>query len=241
MCTVTFFPVDGKGYMLAMNRDESRKRATAFPPAVGKSNGIRFIRPVDGDEKGTWIGINENKLAFCLVNWFQAYSRDDSDRHFKTRGGIIPGLMSYGSIAECDSRLSEIDLRQYRPFRLLGFQADPLRVMQWRWNGAMLNHKTESLQPNIWTSSGYDADGVHRSRRKVFEQFLESHPAPTPQQLRDLHASTKPEKGAYSIAMWHEKAYSVSTTIIDATQNPILMYYVDGYPPDSVDMNRFSL
>lgn len=241
MCTVTFFPDDGNGYKIAMNRDESRQRAPALPPETGFQNGVRFIRPIDGDEKGTWIGINEYKLGFCLINWFQAYLQDNGSDNYRTRGEIIPTLMPFSNLSDCHARLSQLDLIRYRPFRLLGFQVNPLKIMQWRWNGSGLIRLDEPLKANIWTSSGYDPEGVHHSRKSIFERLVSASPQPTIEQLRHLHASTEPEKGIYSIAMWHERAYSVSSTIIEATGNPVSMYYIDGYPPDSDTIQRYTL
>lgn len=230
MCTVTFFPGTKDGYILSMNRDELKTRAPGLPPEARTNGNVRYICPVDGNEKGTWIGVNEYHVALCLVNWFQAYDPETDQNNYRTRGEIIPGLLSNRTLAGCENELTSLQLNHYRPFRLLGFQDDPFRVLQWKWNGSLLEKIEEAPQANIWTSSGFDWEHVHQSRRKIFKKFHKMHPHPTVDQVRELHASTEPKKGIYSIAMWHDLAQSVSNTIIDATGDTPVMHYIDGYP-----------
>lgn len=218
--------------MLSMNRDELITRAPGLPPEIRTIEGVRYISPVDGNEKGTWIGVNEYHVALCLVNWFQAYAPEMDPDNYRTRGEIIPKLMHYKTLAECEKGFSALELSHYRPFRLLGFQDNPFRVIQWKWNGTELKIIEEAPSAGIWTSSGYDWEHVHKNRSKVFKQFIGTHPHPTIDQVRKLHASTEPQKGIYSIAMWHDVARSVSNTIIDATGTATSMLYIAGYPAD---------
>lgn len=234
MCTVTFFPFSSHQYILAANRDELRTRARALLPERHTEKDIAYSYPIDGDKGGTWIATNRYGLSLCIMNWFQAYDPTKDYTNFTSRGKIIPMLISSADIQECEHRLNLMSLEHFQPFRLLGINADPLHILQWKWDGLVLQRENHPVTPHIWVSAGLEYDKVLRNRQSVFQTFLKQDGTITVDRVKKLHASEDPEKSIYSIAMWHERAATVSTTIIDVHNGSSMMYYLDGYPA-SVD------
>lgn len=235
MCTITYYPINKESYILASNRDELKTRARALPPRTDISNQTRFISPKDGDKGGTWIAVNEYKLSLCILNWFQAYDKDTDykSEYYRTRGEIIHKLISSGSLSDCDSRLRKFPLEHYQPFRLLGFETNPLRVVQWSWDGRNLGFSEENIKPHLWISAGYEYDEVMHYRSGAFNHFLQNDSKITLKGIKNLHASEYPERGHYAISMSHEKASTVSNTIIDVRPEWPVMHYLDGFPAEA--------
>src|SRR3982751_1081178 len=67
MCTVSWIRTR-EGYQLLCNRDERHTRRPAQAPTVREDQGVQFIAPIDGDEGGSWIGVNQFGLTLCLLN-----------------------------------------------------------------------------------------------------------------------------------------------------------------------------
>ncbi len=235
MCTITFYPINNESYILSTNRDELKARAKATPPQVDIKDEVRFVRPVDGEKGGTWIAVNEYKLSLNILNWFQAYDQrtDYKNDYYSSRGQIIHDLISSKSLEECDKRLKTIDLEHFAPFRLLGFQVNPLKIIHWSWNGKDLKQTGQHIRPHIWISAGFDYEKVLHFRKEAFSRFLNEHNPLTIDGIKELHASEYPAKGHFAISMSHERAQSVSNTIIDVRGIQPAMYYLDGFPAES--------
>lgn len=243
MCTVTYYPIDNEFYILSTNRDELKARAKATPPQVNITDEVRFVRPVDGEKGGTWIAVNEYKLSLNILNWFQAYDQrtDYKSDYYSSRGQIIHDLISSKTLEECNKRLKTIDLEHFAPFRLLGFQVNPLKIIHWSWDGKDLKQTGQSIKPHIWISAGFDYTKVLRLRKEAFSRFLDEQNPLTIEGIKKLHASQYPEKGHFAISMSHERAQSVSNTIIDVQKDCPVMYYLDGFPAESQKWTDISL
>ena len=233
MCTVTFYPISINHYYLSMNRDEARTRAHAKSPEIGISGTIHYIRPIDGDKGGTWIGCNQHGLSLCVMNWHSVEQPGGDDNKFISRGWIIPNLMDSTDLEECDYQLRQLALNQTKPFRLLGIQPAPLAINEWSWDMHDLLKKTLPVKRNIWTSSGWKPAHVHETRRRVFENFWRHQDEINLGNIQTLHATQLPEPGPLAISMSHPKAMSVSNTIIELTPEKTVMHYLDGFPAKS--------
>ena len=232
MCTLTYYPINNNSYILASNRDELKTRAPALLPKEFTTDNIHYICPIDGEKGGTWIAVNEFGLSLCLLNWFQAYDKntDYKNEFFHSRGEIIFNLISSNTLKECQQRLNSTPLEVYPPFRLFGFQKNPLLIKQWNWNGHQLVHQTEKIELQLWISAGREFDKVLKYRKKTFNLFISGNEGVTLDGIKALHSSEYPEKGPYAIAMTHELATTVSTTIIDTRHNAPIMHYLNGFP-----------
>src|SRR5262245_39809777 len=101
MCTVTILPesvlsgshsrsADPVLWRVACNRDESRTRPAALPPAVTRIASRVAIMPTDPQAGGTWIGVNDARLVCSLLN---VYDGGTSVERPLSRGTIIPRLL----------------------------------------------------------------------------------------------------------------------------------------------------
>jgi hypothetical protein len=66
MCTVSWVH-QKDGYQLLSNRDEKHTRKPALAPSLRQQRQVRFLAPIDGDQGGSWIGVNQFGLSLCLL------------------------------------------------------------------------------------------------------------------------------------------------------------------------------
>ncbi|HKI44549.1 MAG TPA: NRDE family protein [Balneolales bacterium] len=241
MCTVTFYPISDNHYYLSMNRDEARTRSRARPPEPGTSGTVSYVRPIDGDKGGTWIGVNQHGLSLCIMNWHSVKQPIGDSNEFISRGWIIPNLMDSINLEDCDHQLKQLSLDKTKPFRLLGIQPSPLAAKEWSWDMHELHVRNLPVKQNIWTSSGWKPDHVHNTRKRVFDKFWHHHDLIDVGNIQTLHATQLPEPGPLAISMSHPKAMTVSNTIIELTPTETIMHYLDGFPAKSKDWYRINL
>ncbi len=241
MCTISFYPITDSYYFLSMNRDEARTRTSALPPHTSYSGKTLYIRPLDGEKGGTWIGVNQQGLSMCVMNWYGAQQPDGDSNYFISRGWIIPNLMDSVDLNDCDKQLHQLVNQKIRPFRLLAVQPDPIQVKEWYWDMNQLQTKALPAKQSIWTSSGWEPEHVHRVRKRVFENFWKAQDEVTFDKIKALHATQLPEPGPLAISMSHPKAMSVSNTIIEVAGEKAAMHYLDGFPAKSHDWHRLEM
>jgi len=217
MCTVTFRPQAG-GYFLAMNRDEQRSRPSARPPRISQAGELRSCFPSE-PSGGTWIGINERRIACALLNWTRPGVRVDPESP-QSRGEIIPALLGETDSASVLASLSRLQLAAYRPFRLLTFLPGEARILQWQWDGQTPALKTHPWKMRSWFSSGYREQEVQQVRQTSAALFAPKNKA----DIRRLHRSHFPIPGLFSVCMHRTDARSVSYTEIDAGETIEVRY-----------------
>src|SRR4029453_10021540 len=204
MCTVSFSP-NSLGFHLLMNRDEKRNRPTALPPAIEEFGDHRAIFPRE-PSGGAWIAANDAGVCLALINWH----RIESEPALKTisRGCIVPELAGKLRSADIARGLTELQLNQLRPFRLIGIVPKEKAVTEWRWDLERLSEHKHAWTSLHWFSSGYDEGKAESVRQRVFEK----RPANTVEDLRRLHRSHVPKRGPFSICMHRTDAATVSYT-----------------------------
>ena len=97
--TVTIVPV-GNGFRLGCNRDERRDRAPALPPAVHGLSHRTAIVPVDPAGRGTWVGVNDTRLAAALLNRSTDSTEPLDKNRRRSRGLIITYLLECASLTD---------------------------------------------------------------------------------------------------------------------------------------------
>ena len=216
MCTVSWLHRP-RGYDLFCNRDEKRTRAVAAPPRVSEAGGVRWIAPSDPDGSGTWIAVNDDGLAVCLLNGRAGTFG------VRSRGLLIPDLIWARCVDDAAFLLGRTDLSVYAPFTLLLIEPDaPPQVANW--DGACLAWQPEPLSPI--TSSSVDADRARGERLREFARFDVS----TPAALRRFHASHGAAPGPFSTCMHRDDAETVSFSWISVTRNEVRFEYIPGAP-----------
>jgi hypothetical protein len=237
MCTVTFIPRPN-GYALGMSRDEKLTRVSALPPArycLGKYDAIFPSEP----KGGTWIGVNDARITFALINWYSAPTRVTG--RSVTRGEIVKFTLPLDSADLADETLSHAPLSRINPFRLIGIFPAQRSLVEWRWDLEQVERLDFPWQTRMWISSGFDEPGAQQTRSKTFRRALRQSSAMTVGWLRRLHRSHAPTLGPYSICMHRDDAATVSYTEIIVSENVTTMAYQSGSPCCEMPISTTSL
>jgi hypothetical protein len=208
MCSVTFLPVAG-GYVVGMNRDESRRRPRALGPERRLVRGISAIFPSEPGG-GTWLAVDATGAGYALVNWYGCAGNGRSGT--VSRGRVIPELIGSSGVAEARERLERFiaDSPGLGAFRLIAVQLGERRLVEYGWNGAEFSAREHPWQCAHWFSSGYDEPKAESIRRTVAEAAASEPATVGCAWLRRLHGSHLPVRGPFSICMHREESETVS-------------------------------
>ncbi len=177
MCTVTYVPAGGDGFMLTSNRDESPHRAAQ---GILHQDGVWF--PQDAGAGGTWIAASADGRAVVLLNG--AFERHIPKPPYRMSRGQM--VLAYFNYADLYGFTSAFDFGGLEPFTLV--LNDALGLHELCWDGDCLHRQQlASDQAHIWASPMlFDAE--HRAKRRVwFADWLRANPRPLPAELYDWH------------------------------------------------------
>lgn len=239
MCTVSW-AATAEGYELFCNRDERRTRRSAHAPAARTSRGVRFLAPTDGEAGGTWIAANEHGLSLCLLN---RYPEDESQaaREFKSRGLLLPDLISLRDPAEVMRAVARGGLSQFRPFTLLALApgAPPAAAC---WTGRRLLVPDGGDDPVMpLTSSSFNTAEVVRARRELFQSMAAGPTNRPAETLARFHRSHEPGPGPLSVCMHRPDASTVSFSRVKVNDGSVEFFYQPGPPCAGRRMVRAAL
>ncbi|MEN8163065.1 MAG: NRDE family protein, partial [Acidobacteriota bacterium] len=172
MCTLTVNREDHR-LLVAMNRDERWGRAQELPPSVHPGERA-WLAPLDGEKNGTWMGVNDDGVAACLLNGyhpgdFDLFLRDD----VPSRGEIIPRLMALSGREVEDWLRHGLEVDRYPSFTLLVWTRDHSWELQWQLD------RERTLRPaepgwRMFSSSAWRTDEVLGWRSDRFKEWLEA-------------------------------------------------------------------
>lgn len=223
MCTATWLR-DGSTFRLFFNRDESRRRPVALPPAVHLGEGGRYLAPTDSAKGGTWIAAGERGTVLALLN----RSGGTRPLHPGTRGRLIPRWIAAADSFDLVRCIANEDLTDLPPFRLLAFGFDDSaegRAVIYGWDGRQRERSALESARGLVASSGLGDAAALASRGAVFQRI-----ASTADAHRAFHRSHEPERGPYSPCMHHDLARTVSHTELEIGAEGIVMRYFEGSP-----------
>ena len=226
MCTVSFI-ARKSGCLLAMNRDEKLSRAKGLPPKISLVGGRRVLFPSEPGG-GTWISLNDARVAFALINWYSIEARVKTNP--VSRGIAVKSVAAEISGAQALEILAALPLKRINPFRLVGVFADLEEVYEWRWDLKTLGCHRRGWKSQQWISSGYDEPEAQRIRSAVFRTALRQESAGNPGWLRRLHRSHAPDCGPFSTCMHRHEAATVSYTEINISRSSATMEYYNHAP-----------
>lgn len=217
MCTVTIIQLDGGGFRLVTNRDESPDRAREIPPAWrGYVRGEhRGIWPIDGRAGGTWVAAAEHGLAVAVLNRNLRSAPALPRRSERlSRGVLIPRLIGQPDAVEAAEALRGFELARFQPFRLVGADCEAGgRVVDSVWDGRSLTTVELSASPVCFASSGL-GDHLVRCRLPLFEEMVVG-PGATPEAQDRFHEHRWPEHPELSVLMERGVARTVSITRVE--------------------------
>lgn len=225
MCTLSTFFKDNELW-LGFNRDEQLSRQSGLSPQLYESEGVRYVCPLDGASKGTWIGGNQFGLVVCLLNYYDKTPDILSDHDYRSRGLLVKELLMCDSIESVKGKLIDDYLQSFLPFRLVVLTLEH-GVLQLAWDGQDLYE--ESIE-NPVVSSSYDVVACSETRGATFKHFGLQDGCLDFDTLLAFHSSHFPEKGALSVCVHRPEVETVSFTGIKLTRDRVEMVYTNGAP-----------
>jgi hypothetical protein len=219
MCTVSWVH-EGDGYQLFCNRDEKRSRARAFLPRTECRDGVYFIAPVDAEAGGTWIGTNELGISVCILNG----SNRRNTKAVRSRGLLLPELLSAGSSIEVAQRVSRAELTAFAPFVLAVLEpGQSTTVIHWDGGEKSILPYGEPYMP--LTSSSVDPGGARAARHEDFRRRVAAAGRLDWSVLLDFHESHGAAPNACSPCMHRKDAETVSFSWVRVTAGRVEFLY----------------
>jgi len=229
MCTVSWIHEEG-GYQLFSNRDEKHTRHPALPPSAREQRGVRFIAPIDGDQGGSWIGVNQFGLSLCLLNRYQDKAvTSDTALSYASRGLLLIELIDCRTQGQVRIRIEHLDLTRFRPFTLLVLEpGHPALLIHWTRRDRLIVNDGEAEMPLI--SSSHDLPGVISSRRQLFRCLMSAADNVDANLLHTFHSSHFPAASAYSTCMHRDDAHTVSFSRACVSRDKVEFFYHPNSP-----------
>lgn len=227
MCTLTFVP-SKDGYIAGMNRDELLTRPSAALPQVHERDGMEIAYPQESS-RGTWIACNSQGNLLALLNWNDVDNTSTGEKR-KTRGSVIPELISETNLIATDSHYQHLNLDGVFPFRLVGIFWKERTINEWRWDGAGKQKLQFPWGRKHWFSSSLSDASAERERGRICEAGASDSAVGSKAWLRNLHRSHVHTPGPFSICVHRPDAATVSYTEIRCNGSLISMSYRVGNP-----------
>ncbi len=226
MCTVSWLHAAG-GFELFSNRDERIGRAPERPPELDVEAGVQFLSPRDGEAGGTWVAVNEFGVALTLLNGYR--SEAGSAANFVSRGALVTGLASAGSLDELAARVEAAELTRYRSFVLLVLAANqPAWIADWDGAELRVDRDGEARRPLV--SSSFEAGRAVETRRARFEALRAERGAVDAELLAEFHRSHADGPGPFSVCMHRDDAATRSFTRVTVTAERVELSYQGSAP-----------
>ncbi|THD65764.1 hypothetical protein E7Z59_14350 [Robertkochia marina] len=214
MCTVTYIPVNN-GFVLTSNRDEAPHRKTFSPEIWELENAGSIKAPKDGEKGGTWIAVEEEGRAACLLNGaFEKHHRNPP--YAMSRGALIPMAFKAESFFHFYENL---DPKGMEPFTLILIDSE-LQVLKWDGQKLQIQYLSRK-HPHLWSSATLYSAEEHKQRVAVFEEFLESKKEKSVDQILHLHGVD----GKDDFVLRHPEVQTVSITQVVVQGSGVEMNY----------------
>jgi len=238
MCTVSWVRQDA-GYTLFCNRDERRTRKPALGPRRSVLRGVAFIAPVDGDQGGSWIAVNEFGLTLCLLNRYEI-APPERDRIFTSRGLLLTSLIAASSCREVRDGVTATELGTFQPFTLaVTAVGEPELVLDWNGSVCQVRDDAENQRPLV--SSSLKNPEIGRTRRAQFDDLRLNRGRVDPELLNEFHRSHLPERGPYSVCMHRDDAVTVSLSVVKVQPELIEFVYHPASPCETTAEERVTI
>ena len=239
MCTVSWWR-DKTIYGVLFNRDESRLRQPAHPPALFKKTDTRYLSPLDPDGGGTWMWVNENGVIGCLLNNYQITKPTPPDP--VSRGRLMNSLVGLRSTELLQTDLAKRDLKSYKGFHLFCMDRYSHKLATWNCDRLEI-HNHETITRPI-TSSGFLPHEIVPFRMRLFQEMFPATMEPLPQELHGFHTFQNPDFPAHSVLMCRPDArtQSISKIVVDESSVSFIYHEVSDtctlQPPLSTRLSR---
>jgi len=207
-------------WRVGFNRDERRTRPPALPPARHIYDDRAAVHPLDPLGGGTWIAASAAGLVFALLN---GYSSADSGPHpRKSRGLIIPALLSADTLDAATARVRALDPGAFLSFRLVMIADDGAREAVS--DGRQLECR-DVREGEAWirSSSSVRPEIVLPSRETKFRDDVVPSSSTAAQDR--FHLTRHAADSALGVLMEREDARTVSVTTVEVFAAHVRMTY----------------
>ena len=212
MCTLSWWR-DKTAYGVLFNRDESRLRQRALPPALLKKRDTRYLSPLDPDGGGTWMWVNEYGVIGCLLNNYQITKL--ASPNVVSRGRLMNSLVGLKRAELLQSDLARSNLKSYKGFHL--FCMDRYNQILATWDCDRLEIQDHEAIARPITSSGYLPHEIVGFRVGLYKDMFSARMEPSPHELHGFHTFQDPDFPAHSVLMCRPDArtHSISKIVVD--------------------------
>ncbi|MCC6547286.1 NRDE family protein [Candidatus Sumerlaeota bacterium] len=224
MCTVTYFK-HGDDYLLTMNRDERDDRGREIPPRRFRLNDEQpeSAWPIDSDSGGTWIGANHHGVAACILNGYD--KSDDSRKHFKSRGTIIPLILRLKSLDRVERWLAkDFEAASFKSFSLIVVQRDAILCVHSDGMGTVTFERRDPA-PQLWTSSSWKPREVIPWRATRFAAWFDEGATLNMAGIPTFHLLQQDGMAEWSPMMKRDKSATRSITQVATSPSRVVLHY----------------
>lgn len=231
MCTVSYIP-HKMGYFLTSNRDEDPQRGTELPEKTTLGNGTVITAPRDIKEGGTWIAMDENGRAACLLNGgLLKHIRHSNYR--QSRGHFV---IEAFEASDFDVFIESVFLRNIEPFTMLLIEPDS--ILKLVWDGTKkYTSELSSDAVHLWSSSTLYTPGDHAAKEYYFINALKVK-ALDREQILQIHGKDKDTP--FILDRHNVKTVSITQVIYDGIKVR-LDYFIKKEQDEKTLPNSFTL
>jgi len=240
MCTVSYLPLHGEGFIITSTRDEKSLRKPALPPEKYDIHDGPVYFPRDTDAGGTWIASSPSGHTLCLLNGGIIF-HESNPPYRRSRGLVLLDFYLYNNVA-CFR--DQYDFKGIEPFTLLIRNAqgtakglaDP-QFDELRWDGKQVQHTPLNPElPAIWSSVTLYSDEVISQRKLWFDQWLAGHPEFTVGSAVDFHKTAGTGNIQNDILMNRDNVVK-TVSITSILRDPLAHSY---YYEDIINQQQYS-
>jgi uncharacterized protein with NRDE domain len=199
-----------------MNRDDARERPEAAP-SLWTDGQITFAAPRDLQAGGTWIGVNANGIAACLLNRY-----DGSLAGYVSRGRIVIEAIQGSTFKAACGALEALDHGAFSPFTCI--IVDRSNAARFDWTGSSFERSELPRTDVMATSSSWQFDDVKRRREARFREIWASS-AVASDRVAAFHGAQEPTHDAWAPMMQRPQSHTKSITQVAISESDVEMRY----------------
>jgi hypothetical protein len=215
-------------WRIAFNRDERRSRPLALPPDYQIYDGLAAVHPIDPLGGGTWIAASSAGLVFALLNGYSDGNRSTATAAAKSRGLIIPSLLSADTLDIAMARVQAMEPAAFLSFRLVIVGDDGAREAVSDGRHLECRDVLEGADASVgiaWmrSSSSVRPEVVLRHRNAIFQTDVVTSRSSAAQDR--FHVTRDEADSALGVLMERDDARTVSVTTVDVFAAHVRMTY----------------
>ena len=223
MCTLTYVPLEGEGFLFTTNRDERMDRLSV-PPTHYVKDGRYLLYPKDLKGTGSWMATDGVGVSVCLLNGaFHAHVKKRS--YVKSRGVVLLDFFCYSSV---DEFLGNYIFKGIEPFTLFVILHDNGReIHQIKWDGSQSHHKTiDANRCHLWSSVTLYDSAQQQERHRWFKKWQNQNLRYNWNEVLDFHRKGGVGDPYIDMVMQRSnKLGTVSITSIRQMDGVVEMFY----------------